>query len=56
MYNSSERINDYLQRAAEIGHQLTERLQVNEVLDVFIQKISQMLPVDYAYIFRRKKR
>ncbi|GIN38663.1 sensor domain-containing diguanylate cyclase [Heyndrickxia sp. FSL K6-6286] len=50
MYNSSERINDYLQRAAEIGHQLTERLQVNEVLDVFIQKISQMLPVDYAYI------
>lgn len=50
MYNSSERINDYLQRAAEIGHQLTERLQVNEVLDLFIQKISQMLHVDYAYI------
>ncbi|MGE8206077.1 sensor domain-containing diguanylate cyclase [Heyndrickxia sp. NPDC080065] len=50
MYNSSERINEYLQRAAEIGHQLTERLQVNEVLDLFIQKISQMLPVDYAYI------
>lgn len=50
MYNSSERINDYLQQAAEIGHQLTERLQVNEVLDLFIQKISQMLPVDYAYI------
>ncbi|QQZ10698.1 sensor domain-containing diguanylate cyclase [Heyndrickxia vini] len=50
MYNSSERINEYLQRAAEIGHQLTERLQVNEVLDLFIQKISQVLPVDYAYI------
>lgn len=50
MYNSSEKINDYLQKAAEIGHELTERLNVDEVMDLFIQKISNTLPVDYAYI------
>lgn len=55
MYNSSEKINDNLQKAAEIGHELTERLQVKEVLDLFILKISQTLPVDYAYILDAQK-
>jgi diguanylate cyclase (GGDEF)-like protein len=50
LYFSSERVNDYLQKASEIGHQLTERLNVDEVLDVFIEKLSEMFPVDYAYI------
>lgn len=50
LYNSSEKVNDSLQKAAEIGHQLTERLHVKEVLDMFIQKISQNMPVDFAYI------
>ncbi|WP_433743453.1 sensor domain-containing diguanylate cyclase [Falsibacillus pallidus] len=50
MYNSTEKINDYIQKAVEIGHELTQRLKVDEVLDLFIQKISQNLPVDYAYI------
>ncbi|WP_442595276.1 sensor domain-containing diguanylate cyclase [Neobacillus sp. D3-1R] len=50
LYYSSQKINEYLHAAAEIGHQLAERLNVDEVLDLFIQKISEMLPVDYAYI------
>ncbi|PKR82805.1 sensor domain-containing diguanylate cyclase [Heyndrickxia camelliae] len=50
LYNSSERINDYLLKAAEIGHQLNETLEVKEVMDIFIQKLSQTLTVDYAYI------
>ncbi|PLS16981.1 GGDEF domain-containing protein [Bacillus sp. M6-12] len=50
LYYSSKEINEYLQKASEFGHELTQRLQVNEVLDLFIQKISTMLPVDYAYI------
>lgn len=50
LYYSSQRINDYLQKASEIGHQLAGRLKVEEVLDVFIEKICKMLPVDYAYI------
>jgi diguanylate cyclase (GGDEF)-like protein len=54
LYFSSERVNDYLQKASEIGHQLTERLKVDEVLDVFIEKLSAIFPVDYAYIFEVK--
>ncbi len=50
LYYSSEKVNEYLQKAAEIGHQMAERLQVDDVIDLFIQKISEMLPVDYAYI------
>lgn len=50
LYYSSQKINEYLHAAADIGHQLAERLNVDEVLDLFIQKISEMLPVDYAYI------
>ncbi|MFE8703430.1 sensor domain-containing diguanylate cyclase [Cytobacillus sp. FJAT-54145] len=50
LYHSSEKVNTYLQNATEIGHELAQRLQVNEVMDLFIQKVSDMLPVDYAYI------
>ncbi|EDL64675.1 sensor domain-containing diguanylate cyclase [Bacillus sp. SG-1] len=50
LYNSSEQINQYLQKAVEIGHQLTESLQVDEVLQFFLDKILQTLPVEYAYI------
>lgn len=51
LYYSSEKVNEYLQKASEIGHQLAERLYMNDVLDLFIQKLTEMLPVDYAYIF-----
>jgi diguanylate cyclase (GGDEF)-like protein len=50
LYNSSEKVNKYLQKAGEFGRQLAESLQVSEVLDLFLQKISQTLPVEYAYI------
>ncbi|MCH1626590.1 sensor domain-containing diguanylate cyclase [Ferdinandcohnia quinoae] len=50
LYYSSQRINFYLQKATELGHQLAGRQKVAEVLDLFIEKISEMLPVDYAYI------
>ncbi|KAB2338729.1 GGDEF domain-containing protein [Cytobacillus depressus] len=50
LYYSSKKINELLQNAAEIGHQLAERLYIDEVLDLFIKKLPDMLPVDYAYI------
>ncbi|WP_218964339.1 hypothetical protein [Bacillus sp. AFS031507] len=50
LYYSSEKINEYLQKAAEFGHQMAERLKVDDVVDLLIQKLSEMLPVDYAYI------
>jgi diguanylate cyclase (GGDEF)-like protein len=50
LYYSSENINLFLQKASEVGHQLTERLNVDEVLDTFIKKISEIFQVDVAYI------
>ncbi|RSD23324.1 sensor domain-containing diguanylate cyclase [Mesobacillus subterraneus] len=50
LYYSSDNVNKFLQNAAEIGHQLAERLKADEVLDLFVQKLIEMLPVDYAYI------
>ncbi|MFL6518386.1 MAG: GAF domain-containing protein, partial [Bacillus sp. (in: firmicutes)] len=55
LYYSSEKINSYLQKAAEIGHQMAERLKVDDVVELLIQKVSEMLPVDYAYIFEVTK-
>lgn len=55
LYYSSEKINEYLKKAAEIGHQMAERLKVDDVVDLLIQKLSEMLPVDYAYIFEVTK-
>lgn len=50
LYYSSEKVNEYLQKATEIGHQLAEHLLVEDVANLFIQKLGEMLPVDYAYI------
>lgn len=50
LYYSSEKINEYLQKAAEIGHQMAERLHVNDVINLFFQKLIEMIPVDYGYI------
>ena len=50
LYYTSGKINANLQKATEIGHQLAERLNVENVLDLFIKKISEMLTVDFAFI------
>jgi len=49
-YNSTEKVNDYLQKSVEIGRQMTKRLNHNEVIDVFIDRLSDMIPVDYLYV------
>ncbi|MFZ3588345.1 sensor domain-containing diguanylate cyclase [Bacillus sp. DJP31] len=54
LFHSSQKINKYLQDVSEIGHQLTERLQVDEVLTLFLAKLTNMLQVDYAYIVEVK--
>ncbi|MFD2213782.1 sensor domain-containing diguanylate cyclase [Metabacillus endolithicus] len=50
LYYKTKQINQYLQRASEIGHQLTERLEKKEILNVFIEKITKMISVEAAYI------
>ncbi|MYL53343.1 diguanylate cyclase [Pontibacillus yanchengensis] len=51
LFYRSRRINDYLQRTSDIGHELTEKLEVSEVLDRFVENISTLLDVNYAYIY-----
>ncbi|WP_409301977.1 sensor domain-containing diguanylate cyclase [Peribacillus sp. SCS-155] len=51
MYNSSQEINALLTKASEFGHKLTQRLEVQEVTQLFIEKISDIVPAEEAYIF-----
>ncbi|TFJ93984.1 sensor domain-containing diguanylate cyclase [Lentibacillus salicampi] len=48
---SYQEINRYLEKTGDIGHQLTNRMDLANVYDVFIQEVSHLLPVDYTYIF-----
>jgi len=50
LYSNSERVNEDLNQASEIGHELADRLSGQAIVDLFLMKISKMLPVDYAYI------
>ncbi|TDL34405.1 GGDEF domain-containing protein [Jeotgalibacillus sp. S-D1] len=50
LYNSSKQLKNDLVRAGEIGHQLAAKLKIEEVLDLFINKLSVLMPVDCAYI------
>ncbi|MDG5470970.1 sensor domain-containing diguanylate cyclase [Jeotgalibacillus sp. ET6] len=50
LYNNSEQVNEDLGKAGKIGHQLAAQLEVNEVLDLFVKKLTELMPVDYAYI------
>ncbi|MDR7073664.1 sensor domain-containing diguanylate cyclase [Fictibacillus barbaricus] len=51
LYHSSKQINDSLQKASEIGQQLSEHLKVNDILDIFIEKLIAFMPVDFAFIY-----
>jgi diguanylate cyclase (GGDEF)-like protein len=55
LYHSSQKVNSYLQKVSEIGHQLTERLEVDKVLSLFLAKLTKTLQVDYAYIINVKR-
>lgn len=49
-FTSSEQVNIDLKRAGDIGHQLADRLEANEVLDQFVVEVAKMFKVEYAYI------
>ncbi|MCZ8536185.1 sensor domain-containing diguanylate cyclase [Paenisporosarcina quisquiliarum] len=50
LYSNSERVNEDLNQATEIGHELADRLSGDAIKDLFLSRISKMLPVDYSYI------
>ncbi|WP_188651258.1 sensor domain-containing diguanylate cyclase [Pontibacillus salipaludis] len=56
LYYASQNVNEYLQKANEIGQELTGRLKVGEVLDRFVESLTVLFPVNYVYIFDRKNK
>lgn len=53
-YLQSNQQNEALSSAAIIGHELAERLRVDEVLESFIGKIKSVIPYESAYIIDRR--
>ncbi|WP_226036521.1 sensor domain-containing diguanylate cyclase [Aquibacillus saliphilus] len=51
LYYTSRNINNYLQKTSEIGHELTGQMEINEVVDLFIDRVTGLLPVDYAFVY-----
>ncbi|MFG6148369.1 sensor domain-containing diguanylate cyclase [Halobacillus sp. B23F22_1] len=50
-FHKTSQVNQYLQKTGDIGHELTGKLGVEEVLDVFVKRVTSLLPLDYLYIF-----
>ncbi|ASN05098.1 sensor domain-containing diguanylate cyclase [Virgibacillus necropolis] len=48
---SYHEVNRYLEETGEIGHQLTKRMEVNQVHDIFINKLCDLVPMDCSYIY-----
>ena len=47
----TEAINSNLQHAGEIGHQLSNNMTEKKVIDDFVEKVSGLFNVEYAYLF-----
>ncbi|GAA0333862.1 hypothetical protein GCM10008967_25780 [Bacillus carboniphilus] len=50
LYNSADIVNEHLQKATDIGHELTQSLKAREVIDLFMNRIVSIFPVSHAYI------
>ncbi|WP_179107139.1 GGDEF domain-containing protein [Sediminibacillus massiliensis] len=53
LYHSSQRVNNQLQKTSEIGHELTAQMEENEVIDLFNERITELLQVDYILIYEK---
>lgn len=51
IFYSTNKINRLLQRTSAIGQKLTGKLNVKEVLDLFVKEITAFFDVDYTYIY-----
>jgi diguanylate cyclase (GGDEF)-like protein len=50
LYYSSRKVNDLLQQTSEIGQQITQSLDIDEILHLFLNEVKDMFVVDFAYI------
>lgn len=50
-YQSYSKMSKYLQKASAIGHELTEKRRVPDVIPFFMEKASQVMMIDHAFLF-----
>lgn len=50
LINSSQELVRFLQKVNRLGQKLTEELSAEHVLDLFFERVPEMLPADYLYI------
>lgn len=50
MYNSSNTLHDQLSTAGEIGHELSNQLMFDEVLETFLRKLKDVVSFENGYI------
>ncbi|PKG21705.1 GGDEF domain-containing protein [Niallia nealsonii] len=50
LYHSSRTVNDYLKEIAELGHQLTQNLQVKETIAFFTNSLYKLFKLDFVFI------
>lgn len=51
LYNRTEKINKDLQLVGAIGHELSQGLTEAQVIDQFVENVSEMIQADYTYLF-----
>ncbi|MBM7706679.1 diguanylate cyclase (GGDEF)-like protein [Chryseomicrobium aureum] len=50
MYNTVERANLALSKASAFGHEMADRLSVNQIVDMFMKRVAELFPLDAIYI------
>lgn len=51
LYNHAEKINKDLQLVGAIGHELSQSLTEEKVIDQFVENVAEMTHADYTYLF-----
>ncbi|MGN7477448.1 sensor domain-containing diguanylate cyclase [Solibacillus silvestris] len=50
MYNTSERVNYSLSKASAFGHELADRLSTQQIMELFMHRVSELFAHDAMYI------
>ncbi|UCZ52103.1 sensor domain-containing diguanylate cyclase [Bacillus shivajii] len=53
LYNQSETTNRLLKRVSSYGYKTNENLSVQEIVDLFIETVSKVFPIDDAYLYEK---
>lgn len=54
MYSRANTLNEKLEAATKMGHELANQLRYEDMLKLFLEKLKEIVPFDNAYIFEVK--